>query len=377
MSLDDERFMRRAIELAERGRWHAAPNPTVGAVLVKDGAAVAEGWHQVCGKAHAEVNCLSDAAAKGIDPEGGTLYVTLEPCNHYGKTPPCSKAVAEAGIRRVVIGMPDVNPSAVGGAEFLRSRGVEVVIGVLEDECRELVADFINWQVRRRPFVMVKMAMTLDGRIALRGGQTACISGPESHAEVMKLRASVGTAGGAVLVGGNTLRQDDPLLTARGIPCEKQPLAAVITSQLPESASCRLLSERAGQAVFLTSPAEASGNRASSLRALGARVYSVPVLPGGKLDCEEAVRILWAEEGCRYVLCEGGGRLAFSLLESGTADELRLHIAPVIYGDAEAPSVFTGGSLESAAAALRMRPIAVSSFGSDTHITLRPQRENG
>ena len=159
-----EGFMRRALELAERGRWSTAPNPTVGAVLVKDGAVAAEGWHQVCGQAHAEVNCLRDAASKGVDPRGGTLYVTLEPCNHFGKTPPCSHAVLEAGISRVVIGMLDPNAKAAGGADFLREHGVEVVSGVLEQECRDLVADFLVWQTTRRPYVILKMASTLDGR---------------------------------------------------------------------------------------------------------------------------------------------------------------------------------------------------------------------
>ena len=146
-----EAFMRRAIALAERGRWRTAPNPTVGAVLVKDGEIVAEGWHQVCGEAHAEVNCLRDAAKKGVDTSACTLYVTLEPCNHFGKTPPCSHAVLNAGIKRVFIGMPDLNAKAAGGADFLRENGVEVISGLLEEECRELVADFITWQTTRRP----------------------------------------------------------------------------------------------------------------------------------------------------------------------------------------------------------------------------------
>ena len=183
-----EGFMRRALELAERGRWSTAPNPTVGAVLVKDGAVAAEGWHQVCGQAHAEVNCLRDAASKGVDPRGGTLYVTLEPCNHFGKTPPCSHAVLEAGISRVVIGMLDPNAKAAGGADFLREHGVEVVSGVLEQECRDLVADFLVWQTTRRPYVILKMASTLDGRISTQGGSCQKITNDASHAVVQRLR---------------------------------------------------------------------------------------------------------------------------------------------------------------------------------------------
>ena len=185
-----ETFMRAALELAERGRWSTAPNPTVGAVLVQDGRIVAEGWHQVCGQAHAEVNCLRDAREKGVDVSRCTLYVTLEPCNHQGKTPPCTKAILEAGIPRVVVGMPDVNAQAAGGAEYLRSMGVSVEMGVLEAECRDLVSDFVTWQTTRRPYVILKMASTLDGRIATRAGRSQRIRKSCVCAKTSDARAS-------------------------------------------------------------------------------------------------------------------------------------------------------------------------------------------
>lgn len=377
MLSDDEKFMRRAIELAERGRWRTAPNPTVGAVLVKEGRIVSEGWHEVCGQAHAEVNCLRNAAASNVDPAGSTLYVTLEPCNHYGKTPPCSKAVAEAGIRRVVMGMSDINPGASGGADFLRSRGIEVVSGVLEKDCRELVADFITWQLRDRPFVILKMAMTLDGKTAPKGGRSVPISCSESRKTVMQLRASIGLAGGAVLIGGNTFRLDDPLLTARDVPCECQPVAAVMTKRLPSlKDEYALLKKRASETVFLTSYEEASSVSADMLRSTGARVYGLPYDAGNvQLDAAQAVRILGKNVNCRYVLCEGGGRLAYSLLKAGFIDEFRLHVAPVVYGDDGASSVFSGADIRSASDAVRMRAIKTEMVGCDTHITLRPETE--
>ena len=208
-------FMHEAIALAEQGRWKACPNPTVGAVLARDGRVVARGWHHEAGQDHAEVDCLKDAAARGVDPKGCTLVVTLEPCNHQGKTPPCTQAILDAGISRVVMGLADPNPQAAGGAARLRDAGVEVIGPVCEAECRDLVADFLIWQSTDRPYVILKMAATLDGRIATRNGQSQWISCEASRREVQELRAGLGLSGGAVLVGGGTFRADNPRLTAR------------------------------------------------------------------------------------------------------------------------------------------------------------------
>ena len=229
-------FMREAIALAQRGRWRACPNPMVGAVLVRDGEVVARGWHHGAGLPHAEVDCLADAAARKVDPAGCTLVVTLEPCCHHGKTPPCTDAILAAGIRRVVYGLRDPNPVAGGGAALLAAAGLAVTGPVLEAECRDLAADFLVWQTTDRPYVLLKLAATLDGRIATRNGVSQWISCPASRRAVHELRAGVGRAGGAVLVGGGTFRADDPLLTARGeddAPAGPQPLACILTSRLP------------------------------------------------------------------------------------------------------------------------------------------------
>ena len=370
-------FMREAGALAERGRWRAAPNPTVGAVLVRDGEVVARGWHAARGEDHAEGACLKDAAARGVDPAQCTLVVTLEPCNHQGLTPPCTDAVLAAGIRRVVIGMADVNPEASGGAERLREAGVEVEMGVLEAECRDLVADFIVWQTTARPYVVLKMAATLDGRIATRSGNAQRISGEESRQRVMALREGMGLAGGAVLVGGNTFALDNPQLTARTDTATRQPLAAVATSRLPGiDAPFHLIQERPQDCVFFSSAAQAASPNAVALRARGARIYGLDKAPSGRgLDVEQLLAKLRGDEHCLYVLCEGGAKMGLSLLEQGVVDEFLLHLAPVVLGDEEAKPLFAGRNVDSIEDVLRMRLTGVDASGGDVRLSFRPERD--
>ena len=203
--------MRRAIMLAQRGLPHTAPNPAVGAVLVKNGEVVAEGWHLKSGAAHAEVAALDDAKKKAINPAECVLVVTLEPCNHQGKTPPCTKAIVQAGIKHVVFGAFDPTPKAAGGAEFLRENGIKVETGVCKAECEALIADFLFWQNSKLPYLTLKMASTLDGCIATRTGKSRWITGPQARQRVHALRAR----SQAVMVGGTTFRNDDPLLNVR------------------------------------------------------------------------------------------------------------------------------------------------------------------
>ncbi len=369
--------MQAALAQAENGRWLACPNPTVGAVLVRDGQIVARGWHHAAGQAHAEVECLRDAAARGIDPRGATLVVTLEPCNHYGKTPPCTEAVLEAGIARVVIGLRDPNPVAAGGAECLRAAGVDVVEGVCAQECRDLIADFLVWQEGKRPYVLLKLASTLDGRIATRNGHSRWISCAASRNSVHALRAGVGRCGGAVMVGGATLRADNPSLTARvepPLPPDQQPWACVITSRLPAvNGDCHLLRERADRTVFISTPAVAASRLARELRSAGARVLPVPALVKGSLDMTATLALLRSELGCPYVLCEGGGRLALSLLEAGLVDEFRLHLAPRILGDNSAVPLFDGRSPLQLDEALHLHLEDVRRHGEDLELILRPR----
>jgi diaminohydroxyphosphoribosylaminopyrimidine deaminase/5-amino-6-(5-phosphoribosylamino)uracil reductase len=364
-------FMRQARDLALRGHGATAPNPCVGAVLVRDGQVVAKGWHTAYGAPHAEVECLRDAARQGVDPKECALVVTLEPCNHQGKTPPCTEAVLAAGVPRVVVGAADPNPDVAGGGMArLRGAGVEVVAGVCEEECRDLIADFLVWKTTDRPYVVLKLAATLDGKIATAAGHSRWVSCPECREEVHRLRAM----SHAVLVGGNTFKADDPALTARpgGIPAAVQPLAVVVSTRLPQARKdYRLLRERPAQAVFWTTEAAAAGPVAEALRERGCLVWGLPPGEGG-LDLGPGLARLRAEHGCLYALCEGGGALALSLLRQGRMDELRLYSAPKVVGDPAAPGLFTGLTPETMDQAIALRLTEVGRLGSDARLIYRP-----
>ena len=374
MAPADAAFMARALELAERGRGCVMPNPRVGAVLVRDGAIVAEGWHKVFGGPHAEVECLHDAERNGVSPVGATMYVTLEPCNHFGKTPPCSRTLLDAGVSRVVIGCLDPNPVAGGGAALLREGGVEVTVGVLEDACRDAVADFIIWQTRGRPFVTVKLAMTLDGRIATRTGDAAWVSGEASRARVHAMRA----AASAVMVGGGTLRADNPRLTHRlpdasPLAHNPQPLAVIVTRELPAAdAPLALLRERPGQLVFLTGEKTAASKQADALAKAGVRVWGLPQTGQGNLELAAGLARLRREAHVYALLCEGGGGLAASLLAQGLLDELVIFYAPKVLGDAAAVPGFSGLDVPAMRDAAGLRFTALERCGEDVMVRLRP-----
>ncbi|MBG0777130.1 MAG: bifunctional diaminohydroxyphosphoribosylaminopyrimidine deaminase/5-amino-6-(5-phosphoribosylamino)uracil reductase RibD [Desulfovibrionaceae bacterium] len=364
-------FMRRAAHLAERARGYTAPNPCVGAVAVQDGHVVAEGRHTACGKPHAEVECIADARDKGVDLAACDLYVTLEPCNHHGRTPPCTEAILAAGIPRVIVGAADPNPDVAGGGMArLREAGVEVVEGVERELCEDLIADFLAWKTSEQPYVYLKLACTLDGKIATRTGHSRWVTGPESRAAVHDLRGRVQ----AVLVGGNTLYADDPLLTCRFGDADRrtQPLAVVATSRLPEAdAPLALVTRRAQETVFLTSEEAAASPAAEALRRSGCRVWGLPGHPGD-LNLRAGLARLRAEAGCWSVLCEGGSSLGLAMLLHGLVHELHLYLAPTILGDAEAKGLFTGRAPELMDEALRFSLRRTDRFGEDVRLVLRP-----
>lgn len=370
----DTTFMARALELAERGRGSVTPNPRVGAVLVRQGEIVAEGWHKVFGGPHAEVECLRDAEAKGVDPAGGTMYVTLEPCNHFGKTPPCSRRLLESGVARVVVGCLDPNPEAGGGAELLRQNGVAVTVGVLEAACRDAIADFVTWKTKGRPFVSLKLAMTLDGRIATRTGDSGWVSGEASRARVHAMRA----ASQAVMVGGGTLRADNPRLTHRlpaghALSRNPQPLAVVVTRKLPApKAPLALLTDRPDRLVLLTDEATAAGAAAAKLAAMGVRVWGLPRGADGSLSLLPGLARLRQDASVYTLLCEGGGGLAGSLLTQGLVDELTIFYAPKVLGDAEARPGFSGRVAPRMAQAAGFRFDRTERVGEDLMVTARP-----
>lgn len=380
--------MLRAVALAGKARWETAPNPCVGALLIRDGHVVAEGWHKRAGQPHAEVEALEDARQKGVNPADCTLVVTLEPCRHSGKTPPCTDAILAAGIRHVVVGALDPNPEASGGAELLRSKGVTVETGVAQSECLDLIDDFIIWHSSELPYTLLKLASTLDGRIATRTGYSKWISSSETRKRVHYIRRHMQ----AILIGGNTFYQDDPRLTCRlgddpeaenSEECPEQPLAVVVTSRLPEAGlSMHLLKERAESTVFWTTVAAAASPKAEALRRKGVRVLGLASHAKhnarghgmrAELDLAEGLISLRKDFQCRYVLCEGGGRLGLSLLSKGLARELHLHLAPKILGDNEATPLFDGLAPMNIDEALQLRITDAMPSGDDIMLTLRPR----
>lgn len=376
------RFMLAAIGCAQNAQWRTLPNPSVGAVLIKDGVVVAQGWHRAAGSPHAEVEVLRDARDKGVNPAECTLVVTLEPCAHHGTTPPCTEAVLAAGIRHVVIGALDPNPAAAGGAELLREHGVNVETGVAEQECLDLIDDFITWQTTPYPYTILKLASTMDGRIASRTGHSKWITSKDTRHEVHALRGRVH----AVIVGGNTFYHDDPRLTCRAqdgcTEGAEQPLAVVVTSRLPEATGpYNLLRERPESTIFWTTVAAAASPKAEALRRLGVRVIGLSSQaqnsPRGygmraELNLEEGLTYLRKEVNCLYTLCEGGGRLGLSLLDKGFARELHLHLAPKILGDNEATPLFDGKAPITMEEALQLRITEARPCATDIILVLRP-----
>lgn len=375
--------MREAVALARESRFCAAPNPCVGAVLLRDGNIVAKGRHDRCGGAHAEIDALEDARAKGIDPADCTLVVTLEPCRHQGHTPPCTEAILRAGIRHVAIGAADPNAEAAGGAEILRDNGVAVTFGVLERECLDLIADFITWQKTELPYTILKLASTLDGRIATRTGHSRWISCEETRSLVHEVRRHVG----AVIVGGNTFYSDNPRLTCRPasgeLPPEEQPLRVVVTSRLPSpDMASHLLQEHPERTMFWTTIAAAASPKAEGLRKKGLRVQGLKHLAHAdnaaydrmraELDLEAGLISLRQEHGCLYVMCEGGGRIGLSLLERNLAGELQLHLSPRILADREATPLFDGLSPLHIDDGVSLRIFETRMCGEDIIISLRP-----
>lgn len=323
MSAPDAELMRRALRLAQRGWGRVHPNPMVGALVVHEGVVVGEGWHQEYGGAHAEVHALR---AAGEAARGATLYVTLEPCNHHGRTPPCTEAVLAAGVRRVVIGALDPNPQAQGGAGRLRDAGVEVETGVAAAESESLNAAFFHWHRTGEPFVALKLALTLDGAIAGAGPARTLITGDAARAEANRLRAGYD----AVLVGANTARLDDPLLTVRDHPVRIPPLRVVLDSEArlpPDSRLVRTVSEAP---VLVLTADDVPPERAHALHAAGVSTAPVERGPGG-LDSAAALQAL-AERGVRSVFAEGGGALARTLLGAERVQRLYLFLAPRLLG---------------------------------------------
>ena len=322
---DDRLFMLRALRLAVRGRALTAPNPMVGAVLVKNGQVVGEGWHRRHGGPHAEIEAIARAARRA---RGATLYVTLEPCAHEGKTPPCTQALITAGVRRCVVAMRDPHAIVNGrGIRRLRAAGIEVELGLCALEAREALGGYMLAHERGRPRVTWKVAASLDGRIADAQGHSRWITGAQARERGHRMRA----AADAIVIGANTARADDPRLTARLGRATVQPLRVVCDSRLSLPLSLKVFGPllAAGTAVACGSAAPAS--RVRALEARGVRVWKLPLL-AGRVSPVALARHL-AAEGRHEVLLEGGARLGSSWLREGIVDRVALFVAPHVLGD--------------------------------------------
>ncbi len=354
----DEAWMRRALDLAERGRGHVEPNPLVGAVVVRDGRLLGEGWHQRFGQAHAEVNAL---AAAGEAARGSTLYVTLEPCCHHGKTPPCTDAILRAGVRRVVAAMQDPFPAVAGkGSALLRAAGVEVEVGVGAAEARRLNAPYVKLLATGRPYVHAKWAMTLDGKIATRSGDSRWISNEESRRRVHQLRGRMD----AILAGIGTALADDPQLTARP-PGPRTAVRVLLDSKGRLPPAGRLVGT-ARQTPVLVVTAAAPPEKAALLRERGCEVLALPAADG-RVDVEA----LLAEMGRRRytnVLVEGGAGVLGSFLDTGAIDEVHVFIAPCLAGGAAARTPIAGRGVEKIAEALRLDQWHFEDAGGDLYV---------
>ena len=358
-SAADHEFMARALRLAELGLYSSTPNPRVGCVIVKDGVVVGEGWHRRAGEAHAEIHALQ---AAGDQARGATAYVTLEPCSHHGRTPPCADALIAAGVSRVVAAMQDPNPQVSGrGLALLRNAGIVTDCGVLGSEAQELNIGFVSRMTRGRPWLRLKLATSLDGKTALENGASQWITGPEARQDGHRFRARAC----AILSGIGTVRDDDPLLNVRGVETERQPLKVVLDSRLELPLNAKLL-EGGG---VLVACAIDDAARSAALRQRDAEVLCLPN-PEGKVDLPELMMEL-GRRGINEVHVEGGSRLNGALLVAGLVDEFLIYLAPCLIGHA-ARGIFDMLALESLADKAQLSISDLRMLGPDVRILARP-----
>lgn len=351
----DQEMMQRCLMLARRASGQTAPNPLVGSVIVQNGRLIGEGFHPRAGEPHAEVFALR---ATTEPTQGATLYVNLEPCSHYGRTPPCADAIIQAGVARVVVGMVDPNPQVAGrGIERLQAAGIEVTVGIEERACQELNEGFTHCMRYQRPFGILKYAMTLDGKIATTTGQSAWITSPPARAWVHQLRSTCD----AVIVGGNTVRKDDPLLTSHGQG--HNPLRVVMSRSLDLPLAAQLWQTSVVPTLILTGQT-ASGSMVRQLEQQG-----VEVLPLPELTPAAAMQVLY-QRNCLSVLWECGGTLAAQAIADGAVQKVFAFIAPkIIGGGSQAPSPIGDLGITQMSQAFVLEHLSVQTIGPDYLIT--------
>ena len=351
-----EEYMEYALSLARQGQGRTSPNPVVGAVLVKGGRVIGEGWHKKCGENHAEINAIEDAEAAGHSVAGSELYVTLEPCSHYGKTPPCAKTIIEKGVRKVCMGMMDPNPQVAGqGIRMLEEAGVEVECGVLEEKCRSINEVFLKYITTKTPFVVMKTAMTLDGKIASRTGDSKWVSGEESRRVVARLRNSLT----GIMVGVGTVLADDPQLTCR-MEGGRDPIRIIVDSRLEIPLEARVLQDKN----YLIAATEDCDK--TKRGKLGDRVLITKDCRG-RVDLSDLMLRL-GEKGIDSILLEGGGTLNEAALQAGIVDRVVAFIAPKLIGGADAKTPVEGQGIDAMSQAIRLRDMEACKVGEDVMI---------
>ncbi|WP_044914470.1 bifunctional diaminohydroxyphosphoribosylaminopyrimidine deaminase/5-amino-6-(5-phosphoribosylamino)uracil reductase RibD [Butyrivibrio sp. WCE2006] len=353
--MEDKSFMERALTLAKKGAGFVNPNPMVGAVIVKNGKIIGEGYHEQYGGLHAERNALKNCKES---PKGATIYVTLEPCCHYGKTPPCTEAIIESGISRVVIGTLDVNPLVAGkGAKILADNGIRVEVGVLEKECRRLNRVFNKYMTTKLPYVVMKYAMTADGKIATTSGESKWITGDEARENVHRLRKNLS----GIMVGVSTVIADDPSLNCRLDEPSKDPVRIICDSNLRtpfDSVVVKTANE--GETIIATSSED--DVKIAEYEKRGCRVLRVPQGKNG-IDLNYLMKEI-GKIGIDSVLLEGGGTVNFSALESRIVDEVHIHMAPKIFGG-RSKSPVEGVGISDIGNAIKLNPVNSSWCGND------------
>ena len=367
--LNDQYYMKIALELAARAEGYTSPNPVVGAVVVKNGDIVGQGYHLKAGTPHAEIHALRDA---GEQAGGATLYVTLEPCCHHGRTPPCTGAIIKAGIKRVVVAMTDPNPLMAGkGLDTLKRAGIQVTTGVMAAETARLNEVFIKFITTKLPFVVLKAAVSLDGKIATVTGESQWITGPESRAYTHRLRHKYD----GILVGINTVLADDPLLTTR-LPESNgpegkgiDPVRIILDSKCSIPINAKVINKLSNSRTIIATTKAARPDKIKALQCAGAEVLVIP-------DSDGVVNIpaLLKELGQQQItslLVEGGAGVHWSFLSGNIVDKIYWFIAPLIIGGVKAPGAVGGRGIETLADAVKLEQISVRRFGADTCITGR------
>ncbi|MDX9834875.1 MAG: bifunctional diaminohydroxyphosphoribosylaminopyrimidine deaminase/5-amino-6-(5-phosphoribosylamino)uracil reductase RibD [Desulfobulbus sp.] len=360
MHRDDAYYIGLALEEARKGEGRTSPNPAVGAIVVDgEGMIIGRGYHHKAGTPHAEVHALRDAGGRA---RGASLYVTLEPCNHQGLTPPCTQAVLAAGVSTVVVGMPDPNPDvAGGGSQYLRSMGVQVRSGVLETQCRELNLPFIKHSTTGLPWIIMKAGLSLDGRITFCPGEAGTVTGPQASRYTHTVRNRVD----AILVGVGTILIDDPSLTTRleGVEGTRDPLRVILDSSLRLPVTARVLRQTSAAATWVCCGQSAQTDREKSLTRAGARVLRLPLDSAGRVELVATLRLL-AQANVTSVLVEGGATVHGAFLSQRHVDELLLLYAPIVIGDQGTPLV-RGYGVGERASALLPRRFSVQELGVD------------